>query len=407
MALLLAVNGYILLHRNEGYKYFPYKSITELYVTDSSLYLKDLHFEGDSVNLIFSKSMQEHNELETWEVHADSIPVGFAKANLNSLRIALKNGIHHYSIQSIASKQSILCTIDHSSYNNQYINEFLYCNLPGPQIKVGALNTWHTDKGFSTQEIQQANQLLKDKTAFNKDSSDFYNTLAISKFVTTLCNKPEGLHAYKVSEFRPFDQIQLALNCKANLACGNYAAIIGYLFSVAKIPNRLVTFTGPAGNWQYGIHYYNEIYLREKQKWVLIDAANNIIMPHDAVTKEYLNAVSVNQLIKSNATANKLSYTFQSDTLKTIAYDSINNLHIYYNQSNANLCFLKSDANVTNSTLRTFFEFYTFSRDVDYFSDVNQNNWFKIFIKEVFAMLLIFTFILYFLFEIKYRKSLS
>jgi hypothetical protein len=153
LAALLAANIFILIHRNEGYKYFPYKSVTELYVTDSSLYLKDVHFQKDSVQLFFSQNIQQQDEFETWEVYADSVPIGFAKANVNSLTIALKYGIHRYSITSIVNKQEIQLTLDHSSYNNQYVNEFLYCNLPGPQINVGALNTWHSDKGFSANEI--------------------------------------------------------------------------------------------------------------------------------------------------------------------------------------------------------------------------------------------------------------
>lgn len=395
----------MLLHRNEGYKYYPYKSVSELYVVDSSLYLKDLHFKGDSVNLIFSKNMQQHEELESWEVHADSVPLGFAKTKYNQITIALKQGIHRYTITSIVNKQTIQLTIDHSNYNNQYSNEFLYCNLPGPQIKTGALNTWHTDKGFSAVEKQQAVELLKQKTNFNKDSSDFYNTLTISKFITTLCKNPNGLHPYKVSEFRPYDQIQQALNCKANLACGNYAAMIGYLFSVAKIPNRLVTFAGPAGNWQYGIHYYNEVYLREKEQWVLIDASNNIIMPFDSVTHQFLNAVSINHLIKLKSTNGKLTYTFKNDSIQIVPYNSINNQHIYYNQSNANLSFLNADADVTNSSFRGFIEFYTFNRDCIFYSNINRNDWFKIITKELFALAFLLTLGCYLIAEIRHRKS--
>lgn len=405
LAALLAANIFILLHRNDGFKYYPFKSVTELYVTDSTLYLKDLKFEGDSVELIFSKNMQQQDELETWEVYADSLPIGFAKANVNSLTIALKNGIHRYSITSIVNKQKILLTIDHSSYDKQYVNEFLYCNLPGPQINVGALNVWHSDKGFSAIEKQNGVQLLKDKTTFNKDSSDFYNTQAISKFVTTLCNNPKGLHAYKVSELRPLEQIQEALKCNASLACGNYAAMIGYLFSAAKIPNRLVTFAGPAGNWQYGIHYYNEIYLREQQQWVLVDAANNITMPFDAGSKQFLNAVTIKSLIKLNSTNNALTYTFKSSSAEIVPYDSINSQHIYYNQSNANLSFLHAKANVTSSLVRSFLEFYTFNRDCDYYSEVNRNDWFKIIVKEIFAILLLVTFSMYCIAEFRNKKS--
>ncbi|HSU50402.1 MAG TPA: hypothetical protein VLJ41_07425, partial [Segetibacter sp.] len=51
---LLSVNVFILLQRNEGYKYFPFKTYSELYVTDSSLYIKDLHFNKDTLDIFFS-----------------------------------------------------------------------------------------------------------------------------------------------------------------------------------------------------------------------------------------------------------------------------------------------------------------------------------------------------------------
>jgi hypothetical protein len=199
-------------------------------------------------------------------------------------------------------------------------------------------------------------------------------------------------------------QIQEALKCNADLACGNYAAMVGYLFSVAKIPNRLVTFAGPAGNWQYGVHYYNEIYLREKQQWVLVDAANNIIMPFDAVSKQFLNAVSVKKLVQLNSTNGKLTYTFTKDSIHIVAYDSINNQHIYYNQSNANLSFLHANANVTNSSFRSFIEFYTFNRDGDNYSEVNRNDWCKIIVKEFLAILFLLIFLIYCIAEIRNKK---
>lgn len=399
---LVVVNLYILRHRNEGFKYYPYKSISELYVTDSALYLKDMKFEGDSVELFFSMplgstgySVQLDNMLSLYAI------LQFAKGNRFVLH--LEKGIHQYRLTAASAGHAVITfKIDHSSFNGITQNEFLYCNLPGPQINVASLKTYQNDKGFSAVEKQNALTLLQEKTTFNKDSSDLYNTLAITKFASSLCNNPKGIHAYKLSELRPYGQIQEALKCNADLACGNYSAMIGYLFSVAQIPNRLVTFRGPAGNWQYGIHYYSEIYLRERQQWVLIDAANKLAMPFDSSTHQFLHAVDINNLIKRNSTSGKLVYAF-NDSVKVVPYDSVNSQHIYYNQSNANLCFLHGNADVTISPFRSFMEFYTFDRDFDYYSDVNRNDWFKIVVKEVAALLLILGWLLYAFVEIKYK----
>ncbi|MBC7587181.1 MAG: hypothetical protein H7178_02390, partial [Chitinophagaceae bacterium] len=77
--------------------------------------------------------------------------------------------------------------------------------------------------------------------------------------------------------------------------------------------------------------------------------------------------------------------------------------HIYYNQSNANLCFLHGNADVSISPFRNFIEFYTFTRDFDYYSEVNRNDWGKIIVKEAAILLLILGLFLYIFIELKYK----
>jgi hypothetical protein len=407
LAVLIVVNGFILMHRNEEYKYFPYKSYSEIYVTDSMLYLKDLHFSNDSVALVLSKNMEINGKTKLWQVFVDSQNIGFANAFSNTINVPLINGIHNYRLNSIASNKNILFTIDHNlddSASKKYTNEFMYINMPGPNINVSHQKQWQSDIGFTADEKLQANNLLKEKTKFHCDSSDTYNTFAISKFVATLCNNPKGIDFNTLSRLRPIGQLNEAMKCNASMACGNYAAMMGYLFSVAKIPNRVVFFQSRSVNWQYGVHYYNEIFLRDKQKWVLVDAANNITMPYLSKFGDFLNAADIKKLIQLNHTSSIEAFVFKNDSTITTIYDSINKPHFYYHQSNANLCYYHANADVSNSKFRSILEFYTFNRDVDFYSDVNRNNWFKIVIKEFAMLLLLLTFLFYFVFEFSNRQ---
>ena len=407
LAVLVVVNGFILIHRNEGYKYFPFKTYSEIYVTDSMLYLKDLQFSNDSVALVLSKNMELEYELKSWQVFVDSHNIGFARAALNTIYVPLLNGIHYYRLNFIASNQNIQFTIDHNlddSASKKYTNEFMYINLPGPNINVSHQKQWQSDIGFTADEKVQANNLLKEKIKFHSDSSDTYNTLAISKFVATLCNNPKGIDFNTLSRLRPIGQLNEAMRCNASMACGNYAAMMGYLFSVAKIPNRVVFFQSSTVNWQYGVHYYNEIFLRDKQKWVLVDAANNITMPHLTKTGDFLNAADIKKLIQLNHTSSIESFVFKMDSTIITVYDSINKPHYYYHQSNANLCYYQANADVSNSKFRTFLEFYTFKRDFDFYSDVNRNDWFKIVTKELAMLFLLLTLLFYFSFEISNKR---
>ena len=407
LAVLIVINGFILIHRNEGYKYFPFKTYSEIYVTDSMLYLKDLQFSNDSVALVLSKNMDLNSEMKSWQVFADTQNIGFANAVSNTINVPLLNGIHHYQLNSISSKQNIQFTIDHNlddSASKKYTNEFMYINMPGPNINVSHQKQWQSDIGFTADEKVQANNLLKEKIKFHSDSSDTYNTMAISKFVATLCNNPKGIDFNTLSRLRPIGQLKEAMKCNASMACGNYTAMMGYLFSVTKIPNRVVFFQSSSVNWQYGVHYYNEIFLRDKQKWVLVDAANNITMPYLLKSGDFLNAADIKKLIQLNHTSSIEAFVFKNDSSITTVYDSINKPHFYYHQSNANLCYYHANADVSNSKWRTLLEFYSFNRDFDFYSDVNRNDWFKIIIKEIAFVMLLIAMITYLLFEISKRR---
>lgn len=398
ITILLAANAYILLHRNDGYRYYPFKSYTELYVTDSTLYLQDIFFDKDSVKCTFSQNIQQHDELETWETFADdSTHLGFAKANLNTITFKLLKGIHHYNLVSIVTKKEIGFEIDHNFANNQYVNELTFCSLPGPRIEVGKLNTWsNVHQTFSKEDENFGRKILQDSTKIFTKENDFDKTLELSKFILKLNSNCKGIYAYKLSEYTPAKQLEMALQGNADLACGNYAAIIHYLANIANLPNRIVTFRGPAGNWTYGVHYYNEVYLRDKQQWALLGALSKSIMPFDSTTHQFINAVTLNELVKTHSTEEKLSYTFKGDSLMILPYDSLNKIHHYYNQSNAFIAFLKDNANEQKNGFQKLLEFYSFTSDEDYFSLEYRNNWKKIFLKEA-ALFLLLLFIFYYL----------
>src|SRR3954452_15270874 len=87
LAILFFTNAFILIHRNDGYKYFPYKTYSQLYVTDSTLYLQDLTFDADTVTLQFSYKLLSH----TYKLIVDdSITNKTVSPVNNSLRIFLK-----------------------------------------------------------------------------------------------------------------------------------------------------------------------------------------------------------------------------------------------------------------------------------------------------------------------------
>lgn len=399
ITVLLGINAFILIHRADGYKYFPYKTYNELYVTDSTLYLQDLFFDADTLQLLFS--LQLPSTAYKLIIDDSITNLSVTTAN-NSLRIPLADNIHQYRLISADKKQTeITVQADHDKSSlPTYTNEFIFCNLPGPQIKVSSYKTW--TKGiasFTDEEVKNAKEFLKKNTQAFYATTDSARLMEICRIMAQLRPNVNGIKAAEVSALPPFEQLQLARQNKVNLDCGNYSAMIYFFCSVLNLPNRLITLAGPSGNWQYGVHYYNEIYLREKQQWVLCDGLNNNYMPHDSI--RFYNAADVYKMAHLNSFKNKYVYTFHQNTIESLPYDSINYLHWYYNRNNANLRYWHPGAGMRDSKWNYLIEFYSFSRKFDFYSDVNANDWGRIMIKMASFYLLMIVAALYIYQEIR------
>lgn len=389
---LLCVNAYILIHRNDGYKYFPYKTYSQLYVTDSTFYLQNVFFDADTLQLFFScKPSSPSYKL----LVDDTITNKLIVSTNNSMRIPLKNNIHKYTLSDANNKQTaITIEADHDkSSAPEIINEFIYCSLPGPQIKVSEYKTWTKGiEAFTDKDIKNAHTFLRENTRAFSATTDSARLMEICKVISALRPNSHGMKAAEASALSPLQQLQLARQNKVNLNCGNYSAMIYFFCSILHLPNRLVTFSGPAGNWQYGVHYYNEIYLREKQQWVLCDGLSNTYMVYDSV--RLYNAADVYKMAHLNSFKNKYVYTFHHDTLQSVPYESVNYWHWYYNRNNANIRYWHPGSNMNDNKWSYLKDFYSFSRNFDFYSDVNSNDWLKIIIKIIsfYSFLIILVF---------------
>lgn len=391
---LLAINLYVLYNRDNGYRYLAYKTYPELYVTDSSLYLKDIVFTQDSMQLQFSLPLSNKG------YSVNNSTVLYARAN--HITIPIKAGINKYNIiPQDAVALPIRVIVDHAPLANSkpqaYDNEFIYCSLPGPQIQVSPLNLWMTGAAaFSTEELQYATNLLKTNTKAFEATTDSARLIEIAGYVAKLpCNLQAPTHAEKSA----LQQIQLAQQHKINLICGNYCVIFFYLCSAMHMPNRGVTYLGHGETWHYGAHYLNEIYLREKQQWVIADGISNIYMPHDST--RYYNLADVKKMATTNGFGGKQAYRFVHDTFKLCGYDTINYWHNYYNLSNARIGYMKPGADLNVSHLRSMAEFYSFYTSFYFYSDTERNNWLLIIIKMTALVLFIPVFMVYAFAEIK------
>ena len=363
------------------------------------MYLQDVFFDADTLQLFFSLKLS--SPVYKLIVDDSITDKSIAPAN-NSLHIPLMDNIHEYKLIPADYKQpEITVQADHDKASSpEYINEFIYCNLPGPQIEVSSYNIW--TKGiasFTNEEIKNANDFFRKNTQAFSATTDSARLMEVCRVISALRPNINGINAAEASLLSPYKQLQLAMQHKVNLDCGNYSAMLYFFCSMLNLPNRLITFSGPAGNWRYGVHYYNEIYLREKQQWVLCDGLSNNYMPHDSF-RSY-NAADINKLAHLNSFKNKFVYTFERDSLKRVPYDSLNYWHLYYNRNNANLRYVHPGNDSHDNRWTYLKDFYSFKRNFDFYSDVNVNDCLKITVKMTAFYLLIIITGLYIWFEIK------
>ena len=85
--------------------------------------------------------------------------------------------------------------------------------------------------------------------------------------------------------------------------------------------------------------------------------------------------------------------------MASVPYAAVNADHIFYHSSNADMCFLHSDAEMGKSAFNLFLEFYTLDRDFSYYSDVKNNNWIKIGFKYLVLAGFVVSFFFYLAFE--------
>lgn len=394
---------FIFFKRNDGYKYLPFKSYNELYVTDSSLFLKDIQFNNDTLNLYFSPGLKA----TYYNLSIDNSARQKRVTHMgNSLHIPIIKNAHVYKLIPSTDGLGVTIQVDHSGNNTLgYTNEFLYCNLPGPLIKLSSYNLW--TKGiasYTADEVSKGIFFLLNNTKAISAITDSARLMEVCGLISLLRPNLNGIKASEISLQSPYKQLQMAMQHKINLDCGNYSVMVQYLCSLLKLPNRVVTFSGPAGNWQYGVHYYNEVYLREKQQWVLCDGLSNAYMPYDSV--RFYNAADLNKMAHVNSFSNKYAYTFKGKNLIKTSYDRLCYWHRYYNRNNANLCYLHPGSSVQDGKWNYLKDFYSFNRNYYFYSDENENDWLRIMVKMIAFYSFVIGTIAYVLWEIKsFRKA--
>ncbi|TDH26166.1 hypothetical protein EXU57_11790 [Segetibacter sp. 3557_3] len=389
LALLIS-NLYILVNRNNGYRYYPYKTYAQLYVSDSTLQIAALNFSNQTLDIVLS----HFPGAAQWSLFIDNTFTKTINTSNKVITIPILVRAHRYELRPVDSNAAnrIKLVVDHSPTAKGFDNEFIYANIPGPGTETLPLSRWQTPiSSFTAAELRSATELINGPIGILATDNDLTKTLKIGRHLRKLRVSNNGVDVTSLN-LSPLKQLELSVKQDVNINCGNYTAMFHFLGTIAGLTTRAVTFAGPQGNWHYGNHYYNEVYLHKQQQWSLIDNLNNVFLPHD--TTRFYNAVDVKKMASVNGFENKFCYDLNSDTPRLVPYKANGYFHEYYNLSDADISFPTKGVQ-PKSGLTLLFEFYFPSADFAYYSDKKANNLFKLAAKYIFLLGLIIAVFLY------------
>ena len=394
---LVIINLLILRFKDNGFRYNPYTTYENLYVSDSSFYIKAIHIDSNTASLELSLPLRQNN----YVVYIDSPNAQYPiHQQRDQLVFNLQNGHHTYYIQPNDSTgfPRFYLKMEHTPEGNA-VNE---CSIPIMDRDPVPLSYWEKCFGiFSEREKEIARKILTQNTKFFQKKNETEQVSEIVKYVMRLPSNPQGILPDDQRALSPLEQLQLAQQHKSALDCGVYTTIFFYLFSSVNIPVRSTGYWTPihTGNWKFPAHSLCEIYLRYEQQWAIIDGQNNIFLAKDG--SHLINTVDIRKMAEIGSFSNKTTYTYVSGDLLQVPFDSVSNNIFYYNKVNTDIMIAPF---ITRSNLKKIKEFYLFHHDYYMYADSNENDWTKIFLKLISATLLPVFVAYYFYLRMKQRK---
>jgi hypothetical protein len=363
LIFLLGINISIYLNRNEGYAYKEFLSYRQLYNLNDLPKITGFKNRGsDSIEVIVEPAKQNGS----WSVKAPG------KVAYNSHLypvLKLDEGKYIYRIQDnerlkfpvieIGIKHTPTSVYEQSGRKRESVTELFSCNLPVGNYKMYSLSEWRQGSPYSTAgETEIAKKLIAENTTVNKNDSSIVTIKKIATFILRELNSCRGIPSDSMNVISPVQRFRFAQSGKSKVWCGDFSGILAFFLSTQGIVCREVCLEGKLGGVYLAGHSFNEIYIKELQKWVFTDLTSKaIFVTHDG---EYLNTLDLHKLHLLDP-SNLKALTYANDSLFTVNYEHLKSFYDYYFSTNTQFVYYFSNYYHENT-------FSTFSKLKRYFS---------------------------------------
>ena len=336
--LLVAINCWIYIHRDNGFAYTSFANQNQLYQSDETPYIQGFYLHtNESLEIIVNPNSTQNN----WLVEKRSL---INKKNEHHPIIKLQEGKHNYTLFN--NSDSITLGFDYtksqtykqSNRTRESVVELCYSSIPINNNSIGTRSYWQQTSPYSNeQEINEVKKIVKDSLQIKTTDNNIQIIEKISAFILKHIGTDKGIPSDKMDSLSPFRQFNLAKTKQSKVWCGNFSDIFSFFAQCAGITTRLVCLEGKIGDISKSGHSFNEAYIKELQKWVFVDLTSNSLFAKSS-SNQYLNSIEFYNLYKLSP--KEITITrFINDSIKQENFEVIKPFYDDYFQSNNQFVF--------------------------------------------------------------------
>lgn len=312
--VLLAINFWIFIDRNEGYSYTLHYSYDALYRSPDKPVITNVQYNGGDSVIIFVHNTQKNKH--SGEATNIQIP------------LKLKEGKHHYHPTAGTDTLDIgIFYIRSKTYKIHQRTqssdvEVFYSNLPIGQYNTADINQWaRVPATVNKQEIIASKALLNDSMKISECTTDIERYKRIALFLLKKLHRHKGIPSDSMNGMSPYQQLQYVMTGKSWLWCGNLSEILSFFCNTAGMPTRAIDLKGNIGNVLTSGHSFNEVYIKDLEQWVLVDLTPGLVLLQNA-EGHYLNAADLYHLHGKNTKGLTVTM-FRNDSLVNTDYREV------------------------------------------------------------------------------------
>ena len=402
--LLVAINCWIYIYRDNGFAYTSFANQNQLYQSDEIPYIQEFHLHtNDSLEIIINPNSTQNN----WQIKERS---SIKKTPEHHPIIKLQEGKHNYTL--FKNNDSITLGFDYtksqtykeSGRTRESVVELCYSSIPSTNGNLYPMSEWQQSSPFTTeQEILEVKQFLKDSLQIKTTDNDIQIIEKISFYILKNIGSCKGIPTDEMNTLSPFKQFNLAKAKQSKVWCGNFSDIFSFYAQCAGITTRLACLEGKIGDISKSGHSFNEVYIKELKKWVFVDLTSNSLFAKSS-SNQYLNSIQLYNLYKLSPKDVTIT-RFINDSIKQENFEVVKPFYDDYFQSNNQFVFynntqFKNNLYSFSSRLKRYvfknstYSIYTEAKDHD-----NE----KFYIKQ-FALCVLLSFIFYWILSVVILK---